>query len=344
MKKKLIIYNLIIVVAICMCIFSGCGRKKSDNGKINIVTTLFPQYDFTREIVGDKANVTLLLKPGIEAHSFDPSPSDIVDINQCDLFIYTGEYMEAWAENIIDDMKKDVNVLDVSKGIDIVKVEEEHNEDEHKEDAHEENEDNHNEVANDENLSEKSEESHEGHSHEFDPHIWTSPVNAKKMVENILLQIIKIDPENEEYYRNNAKKYIEELEELDSEIRETVNNADIKTLYFAGKFAMYYFAHEYGLDYISAYDSCQSETEPSAKLVAKIVDEVKLNKAPVVYYEELSNHKAADTIAKETNAQPLLLHSCHNISKEEFSNGVTYLSLMKQNIVNLKKGLYLNDK
>lgn len=309
-SKKIKSFILLIsMVFLCFIFFTGCENSEIETGKLKIVTTLFPQYDFTRQIVGDKANVTLLLQPGIEAHSFDPSPSDVVDINECDLFIYTGEYMETWANDILSSLESDVSVLNVSEGILMSAVEEEH---EHEEDVH-----------------------------EYDPHIWTSPKNAIKMVENILDTLVEMDPENKDYYTENANLYLAELKQLDTNIREVVEKADIKTIFFGGKFAMYYFAQEYGLDYIAAFDSCTSETEPSAKLVARIVDAVKEQNAPVVYYEELSNHKAADTICTETGAKPLLLHSCHNISKDEYKLGVTYLSLMKQNLENLKEGLYL---
>ena len=296
-----IIINLIFSV-------SACSVSSNDNVKLNVVTTLFPQYDFAKQIVGDKGNVELLLSPGIEAHSYDPTPADIIKINESDLFIYTGENMEVWAADIIESLENEVNVLNVSEGIELIESEDEHN--------------------------------HDGHNHIYDPHIWTSPVIAKQMLNNILEEIIKEDPENEAYYRENANKYLKELDELDSQFRTLSDEADIKTIYFADKFAMYYFVEEYGFSYASAYDSCSAETEPSAKLVAKMVDEVKENQVKAIYYAELSNHKAADTISKETKADKLLLHSCHNVSKDEFNKGVTYVSLMKQNLENLKIGLY----
>lgn len=321
-KNKRIITKIFILMISFTAIvsLSACGRKKKDDGKLNIVTTLFPQYDFTKQIVGDKGKVTLLLSPGMEAHSYDPTPSDIVKINESDLFIYTGDYMETWAAKIIKSLEKDVDVLDVSKGITVIKTEDEEHGHEDEEDAHDH-------------------EEHE-HDHVYDPHIWTSPVNAKIMVNNILDEVIKVDPDNKEYYQKNAENYLSHITDIDTQLKEVTSNADIKTIYFADKFAMYYFVKEYGLDYVAAFDSCTSESEPSAKLVAKIVDAVKADHAPVVYYAELSNHKAADTISKETNTKALLLHSCHNVSKEEFENGATYVSLMKQNIENLKKGLY----
>ena len=333
--------KIICITMILTLIFSlnACSVKIKDDGKLNIVTTLFPQYDFARQIVGDKGTVEILLSPGIEAHSYDPTPADIIKINESDLFIYTGENMEVWAADIINSLENEVNILNVSEGIELIKSEDEHSHEEvseeenHNEESHE---DNHTE---DTHIEELGEDEH-SHNHVYDPHIWTSPVIAKQMVNNILEEIVKEDPENEAYYRENAEKYIEQLDELDSEFRTLADEADIKTIYFADKFAMYYFVEEYGFSYVSAYDSCSAETEPSAKLVAQMVDEVKENEVKAIYYAELSNHKAADTISKETNADKLLLHSCHNVSKDEFNKGVTYVSLMKQNLENLKVGLY----
>lgn len=312
---------------------TGCARIRythKEPGKLLIVTTLFPQYDFARHIAGDKANVILLLNPGMESHSYDPTPRDIVSINESDLFIYTGDEMEVWAAKIINSLERDVNILDVSEGIDLVRTEDE----DEPIDEQLSHDDDHGYGA----YGEKKHK-HEEHEHIYDPHIWTSPKNAMIMVNNIKDELIKIDSKNAAYYEENANNYLEELQLLDNDITELVENADFNTIYFADRFAMYYFTRDYNLNYVSAYDSCNSETEPSAKLVTKMVDEVKENDVKVIYYAELSSHKAADTIAKETGAKKLLLHSCHNVSKDEMNNGETYISLMRQNYENLKQGL-----
>ncbi len=311
----------VITVLSTFIILSACGKgeKEDTDKKIQIVTTLFPQYDFARQIAGDKAEVTLLLKPGTESHDYDPTPADMISINDADLFIYTGEYMEGWAANILDSVdNKELNILDVSKGITLCKT----------------GEDEHEHSEKDEHAKED-----EGHNHEYDPHIWTSPKNAIVMMNNILEEIIKLDPENEAYYRENAEKYIAEIESIDTQIRDIVANAKYDTIYFGGRFAMLYFVNEYGLKYVSAFDSCSTETEPGAKLVAAIVDEMKSNGAKVVFYEELASPKTAEAIAEEVDGETLLLHSCHNVSSDEFENGATYVSIMKQNVINLEKGL-----
>jgi zinc transport system substrate-binding protein len=310
LSKKIVLLSALTVV---MFALSACQKDKNNNNdKLTIVTTLFPDYDFAKQIVGDKGDVSLLLDPGVEAHDFDPTPSDIISINKADLFIYTGKYMETWAPNIIDSLESDsVTVVDASKGIELIKTED---------DVHEE-------------------EEGAAHDHEYDPHIWTSPKNAITMINTILEAIIKEDPDNEKYYRENATAYIAQIQDLDTEFAEIAANAKYNTIYFGGRFALVYFVKEYGLSYMAAFDSCSSETEPSAKLVTQIVDAMKQNGANVVYYEELTDPKSANAIADELGGTTLLLHSCHNVSSTDFKNGVTYVSLMKQNAENLKAGL-----
>ena len=323
-KKE--IYKYIKIITLCLSVFGvmvigGCSSEdeKEENNKLSIVTTLFPQYDFARQITGDKADITLLLKPGIEAHDYDPSVSDMVKINDADLFIYTGEYMEPWAATIVDSLdNKDLCILDASKNVELFKEEHDEHEDEHEEEHEEEG---------------------EVHSHVYDPHIWTSPKNAIIMMKNILEEIVRLDPENETFYRENAEKYIDQISEVDAEFERIVSEANHDTMYFGGRFALHYFVEEYGLHYKAAFDSCSSETEPSARLVADIIEDMKKNNAKIVFYEELANTATAKAIADEVGGDILLFHSCHNVSSDDFKAGVTYVSLMGQNAVNLEIAL-----
>lgn len=309
--------------AVCLCAslilgLAGCNtiqeNKQTDSGKLQIITTLFPQYDFARQIAGDLAEVTLLLPPGTEAHTYEPSPADIIKIQKADVFIYTGKYMERWAEGIIGGLDQTkTHVLDVSEGVSLVE--------EAEEPGH-------------------TEEDSAAHTHQLDPHIWTSPYNAVIMAEHIRDALCAADPTHTQAYTQNAAVYIEQLLQLDSDFQALADGAAHKKIMFGGRFAMYYFAQRYGIDYDAAYDSCSSETEPGARLVANIIDQMKAEGIGVVYYEEMSNHAVADSIAAETGAKALLLHSCHNVTKEELAGGATYLSLMRQNYENLKEGLY----
>lgn len=317
LKKKFLCISILAISAFAL---GSCGKDETkENSKITIVTTIYPDYDFAKQIVGDKGEVSLLLDPGTESHDYDPTPADIISINKADLFIYTGEYMETWAPGIIDSLESDtVTVVDASKGIELIKTEED--------------------VLKEEEYA-AEEDAGDEHVHEYDPHIWTSPKNAITMINTILEAVIKEDPDNEQYYKDNAAAYISQISELDQEFKEIVANNNYDTIYFGGRFALVYFVKQYGLSYMAAFDSCSSETEPSAKLVTQIVDAMKLNGANVVYYEELTDPKSAVAIADEIGGSTLLLHSCHNVSAEDFENGATYVSLMKQNAQNLKVGL-----
>ena len=317
--------RILFTIMSLLFVLVGCesdSSMKSESEKIQIITTLFPQYDFARVIAGDKADVTLLLPPGMEAHSYEPTPADMIKINKADLFIYTGESMEQWAHTMIESIDSDsVYVLDVSNDVSFLAPNETEECEEHEHDHDEEDEHGH--------------EEEEGHYHAYDPHIWTSPKNAMIMVNNILEALCEIDPENATYYKENATRYLSELEELDDEFEEVVDNAKRDTIYHAGRFAMQYLVDEYDIDYVAA----PFEAEPSAALVAQMISNIKEQQIPAIYYEELVDPKIAQMISDETGAQMLLLHSCHNVSKEDFDQGVTYLSLMKQNVENLRIGL-----
>ena len=368
---KSFVYAMSIFIMAVSVFIVGCAKEGGNDGdtqrdsdkKIKIVATLFPQYDFARQIAGDYADVTLLLPPGMESHSYDLRPSDMIEIRESDMFIYTGKYMETWAQTIIDSLDDSVMVVDVSDGITLEKEEdyfvdelEEHGEDEHDEDAHEHNEDEHEEEAAHEHDEDEHEEaahghedehneeqhtshSHAGHTHEYDPHIWTSPVYAMQMVENIVDALVAEDPQHESEYRQRADEYIAKLKEVDSAFRQVSETAQHRTIFFGGRFAMTYFVREYGFNCVSAYHDCSAESEPSISSVMKMIDEIKASGAKAVFYEELVDPKVARTIAEETKVKLLLLHSAHNISREEYENGVTYLDIMWQNVKNLEEGL-----
>ncbi|MGN1059270.1 MAG: metal ABC transporter substrate-binding protein [Clostridia bacterium] len=304
----------IMTILVCACLLTGCAAgsaRPSDSGKLKIVATLFPQYDFAREIAGDAAEVTLLLPPGAESHSYEPSPADVMAINQADLFIYTGDAMEAWVAPLLDSLEGDPAILNISEGIEL------------HEPVHE--------TAQD--------EANHDHDHDVDPHVFTNPRFAIQMAENLENKLGEIDPAGREAYKARGAAYRAELAALDQEFRDIVASAKNHKLIFGGRFAFLYFTEEYGLTYDAAYDSCSSEAEPSAADMARLIDTVRKENIPVVYYEELSNPKTARLICEETGAKPLLLHSCHNISKDELKNGATYLSLMQMNAAHLKEGL-----
>lgn len=354
--KKLI--SIFLTFSLLASIFTGCGQKNTQNtaatsDKIQIVATLFPQYDFAREIAGDKADIMLLLPPGMESHSFEPTPGDIITIQEADIFLYTGDEMEPWVASIAADAPDSLLVADLSTGITLCKEEHNHEEDAKEHDHDTDIEEDHDidaEKDHDHNMDAEEEEhdhedeeletsSHSGHTHNYDPHIWTSPVLAMQMVENVADALIKADPVNETYYRENADRYLEKLQALDDHIREIVANGQQGTIYVGSRFSLYYFMKEYGLHYVAAYDSCEEEAEPSIKRVVSMIENMRDSHVSVIYYQELVEPYIAETIGEATNAEPLLFHTCHNLSKEELESGATYLSLMEQNANNLEKGL-----
>lgn len=328
--------RLISVLLICSLFLSGCGKTnavpekaESDSDKLTVIATLFPQYDFAREIAGDKADITLLLPPGMESHSFEPTPGDIIGIQNADIFLYTGDEMEPWVSGIVENIEESPIVTDLSQGIALCKDEHDHeHEHEHEEEEHEE-----------EGEETVQTLSHEGHSHEYDPHIWTSPVNTMHMVKSIEQSFIKADPANEDYYHQNAQAYLEKLEALHEKFQTIVAQGNQDTIYVGSRFSLLYFMEEYGLHYVAAYDSCEEEADPSIKRVVSMIDEMKEHNVKAIYYEELIEPYIAETIGEAAQAEPLLFHSCHNLSKDELEAGETYLSLMEQNAINLEKGL-----
>lgn len=308
------ILGVLLILSILMLAVSGCtaGTKASDD-KLKIVATMFPQYDFCRQLCGDRAEITLLLPPGVESHSYDPTPADIMKIIDCDIFIYTGPEMEGWAETILSGVGDDVTVVDLSKSVELICDQHEHDED----GAHE----------------------HEGHHHAYDPHIWTSPYNALLMTQAICGALCSARPGNADYFKANCDIYCRQLLELDSELFEISKNAKRNTIVFGGRFAFAYFVDRYGLDWDAAYDSCSHESEPSVGKVAELIDLVNEQKIPVVFHEELVDPAVARVIAAESGAKILLLHSAHNLSKDELESGATYVSIMENNIENLREGL-----
>lgn len=332
MKKNIafIVLLIIIFTAITAIIINIKNPKRKNNGdKIEVVATLFPQYDFVKQVGGDKVNVTLLLPPGSESHTYEPTPQDMILINESNLFIYTGEEMEPWADNLISGMKKDINVLDLSKTVKLINVEEfeeEHEHEEHSDEEEHEHEHNH---------------SHEedGHHHAYDPHIWLNPQYAIKMVKSIEHELCEIDPENADYYKNNAQNYINQISDLDKEFEETVNNSSNPKIAFGGAFAYAYFVERYNLDFISAYETCGESAEPSTVQVKEVIDYINKNKIPVIFYKEYTTGNIAKTISEATGAEMLVFNTVHNVSKDEMQNGATYVSIMRENLENLKQAL-----
>ena len=317
MKKQIFLIFLIILL------LTGCAPLQQQTDKTKVVATIFPLYDFAREIAGDDAEVKMLLKPGAEVHSYEPTPQDIIAIQNCDVFLYIGGESDEWVRNVLESI--DTTHMQIVTLMDSVDAAEEAEGGFAWNGEHEHNE-------NDTHI-------HEEQSMEYDEHIWTSPKNAILMAEAIDKALQAADRSHADGYENRATAYAEKLHQLDQDLTKTVAEAERNTIIFADRFPFLYLVRDYGLNYYAAYPGCSSEAEPSAATVAAIIEKVNETGVPIIFFIELSNRLMANTIAEATGAEELLLHSCQNVSKEEFDRGESYLSLMNQNIVNLRKAL-----
>ena len=307
MKK---ILSVIISGAIlCVCFaFTGCEKS----GEKKIIATLFPQYSFAKTIAGDNFEIELLLTPGTESHTYDPSTADAFTISKAELFLYTGDEMEPWAGSLLSSLGEDApRTVNCSLGVTL------------HESAHADHEDH----------------SHAEHSHGADPHIWLDMEYACIMADNICEGFCSIDPENADAYRENTEKLKTELMKIDADFEKMFSEADTKTIVFGGRFSHIYFIERYGLDYVSAYKSCDTAADPSLSDISEVVNYIKSNKVKVIYHEELTDPKVARSIADETGIELREFSTAHNVTAQQLENGVTFEDIMRQNLENLREGL-----
>lgn len=302
--KKIISIFLLFVVTFA---FSSCGEVEKSTGKISVVTTIFPYYDFARSVSKGTCDVDMLLKPGSDVHSFEPTPSDILKIKNADLFIYNGGESDEWVESILESLG-DTDKPVVMKMTDYVKPLTEMDADHHAED-------------------------------EEDEHIWTSLDNAKTLVSKISDEVSKLDQKNKSVYTKNSLDYIEKISKVQSEIENTVNSSKSKKIVVGDRFPLLYFATEFSLDWECAFPGCSTETEPSLDRLSKLTDTIEKDKIKTILKLEMSENKVADTLADETNTKVRTFYSAESVSKEDFANNVTYVDLMERNNNALKEAL-----
>ncbi|MBR4672225.1 MAG: zinc ABC transporter substrate-binding protein [Bacilli bacterium] len=312
MKK----YLSLLIILLILFFVVGCGNRKS-NSKYTIMTSNFPCYDFARAIVKDTkdVDVKMLLKPGSEMHDFEPTPQDIINIQNSDIFIYVGGESDEWINDVLSDI--DTSKTKIIKIMDYVDLIDE-------DDL--------------EVLEDEEEESEEGEE-EYDEHIWTSPVNVMKIISKLKEEIINMDKENSSKYEANAENYIKQLEEIDTELKNIVASSKRKEIVVGDRFPFIYFTKEYGISYTAAFKGCSDQSEASAKTISYLIDKVKKDNIPVILKIELSNGNIANTIREETGAKVLQFSSAHNISQVDFDKGVTYVDIMKGNIEVIKEAL-----
>lgn len=285
------------VLLIILLIFSGCSAGNTgvtDNETLTITATIFPQYDFLREITkGADVQLDMLIPPGKEVHGFESTLSDISKVSESDLFVYVGSEDDKWVEEIPDSTNTRLALTDIITEYD-------------------------------------------------DEHVWTSPKNAIKIVEALCDTLCSIDEKNSEIYKENTSSYVTKLKELDKAFESTVKKSENATVVFAERFPFLNLAKDYAISYYSAFEGCSTETEAGIKTINSLVEKVKEENIPAIFIIEFSDAVVAEKISEETGAEILQFHSCHNVTDDEFENGETYLSLMTQNLENLKIALLKN--
>ncbi|MDD2851300.1 MAG: zinc ABC transporter substrate-binding protein [Desulfuromonadaceae bacterium] len=317
--------SLCTVICCAVTLLTGCKKGEEPSAadsRLQVVTTLFPLYDFARAVAGKAARVTMLLPPGVEPHTFEPKPEDMIRISRAGLFIYTNRYMEPWADNIITGINsKGLRVVNAGQRVTYLPgiPEEEHG---------------------------QKEGGKHNHHHEdsgMDPHIWLDFAKASQMVESILDGFIAADPRNAVMYRQNAESLKKELAELDERYRKTLSSCETNTLLHGGHYTFGYLARRYGLTY-HALSGISSDSEPSAERMALLVREIKTSGSTHLFAEELLSPRLTETLAQEANVGVLMLHGAHNLSREDFGRNVTFIDLMERNLSQLQKGLQCREQ
>lgn len=313
-------------IVICALLFAlnGCSTKtgQSNTQELSVVATMFAEYDFARQVIGDCGTVKMLMPPGADMHSYEPTPQDIISIRNADIFIYGGGESDTWLDTVLESVNS--QSLHIISMTEICELYEEETVDG---------------MESDHVHDESCEHEEEHHHSEYDEHVWTSPVNAIKIIEEITQTLCSLDEKNSSVYKQNSEKYIKEIELLDKQFRDTVENAERRLMVFADRFPFRYFVEEYSLDYSAAFPGCSHDTEPSAKTIQYLIKKIRDDGIPVIFTIESSDRRVAEAISNETEAKILEFHSCHTVTKSELENGVTYVELMKRNLTNLKEAL-----
>lgn len=302
-------FALLLCLALLLCALA-CGKPALDADKPTVVCTIFPQYDFVRSIAGDRVNLVMLSKPGSEVHGFDPTLSEMSMILECDLFVYVGGETDRWVEDLLTKNAKDLNAIAL---VDLCETVDE-------------------ELA--PGMQGEAEDEPEA-----DEHVWTSPVNAIRIVEGLCDALCALLPDEADAMKANADAYVQALQALDSDFHAVMDSASRKTLAFAERFPFRYLCDELGLRYYAALPGCSSNEEVSLATVSYLIERIREEEIPYVFTIEFSDGRIAKTISDATGCGVLELHSCHNVSREDFDAGVTYLDLMRRNLESLRKAV-----
>ena len=322
MKKLALLISVLVMVAS----LAACTDNASDDGSDTpqVMTTLFPHYDFAKTLGGDYVDVEYLLPPGMSAHSYEPSPQEVVRISRADLLVYTGDMMEPWVQDIAvgSGATNTLELLDLSQHVELIELGE--SEEEH------------------------VEEDHDDHDHgeeDIDPHFWTDPLNAIKMIESIETSLLNLvdDVEAKASIKANADDYISKLNAYHQDAVHVMEHTVQDTIMHGGHNAFGYFVYRYNLDYITPYQGFSTDSEPTPGALSNMVDTMDTHNVDTLFAETLIDPKVAEAIAEETGARILYLNTAGNVSKEALEEGVSYLDMMRENLETIKEGLGYDD-
>lgn len=315
------IISLLMAVCLVAALFCGCNGTAVTNKKYSVVTTVFPEYDWSKEIIGGRAgdfDLTMLIDSGVDLHSFQPTASDMMKISNCDLFIYIGGESDEWVENALKQANNDkMIVLNLLEALG-------------------------DQAKNEETVEGMQESDEEEEEEAYDEHVWLSLKNAAVFCEKIKNALSEIDPENADVFAENCKEYVGKLNDLDVQYSECAKNAKIKTLLFCDRFPFRYLTADYGLSYYAAFKGCSAESEASFETVKFLADKVNELSLNSVITLENSDNKIANTVIKtsgKNGVKILTLDSMQSATQNDVQNGVTYLSVMQKNLETLKIAL-----
>lgn len=339
MQWKTILCGLLCGTLLCGCTPATQTAVNKSSKKLELVTTLFCYYDFARAILQNTntISINLLLSPGMESHSFEPAPSDILAIQNADIFLYNGGHMEHWVEEVLKSDEQAHPERVVRCMMDFAPLLEE-TELEGSETKHEHNHDHESEKTHKEEKHEMQEDPDHNHDEEgksdieYDEHIWTSPMIAKDLLYVVCNAICEADSANATIYRKNADAYAAELKAVHQDFTSYFSEPDHQTLLFADKFPLQYFANTYGLHCYAAFSGCSSDTEPSVATISHLMELTEEHHLSKVYYFEVSSSSVAEVISEQTGSEPTVFQSCHTVTQTDFDNGETYVSLMRRNL------------
>ena len=315
------IISLLMAVCLAAALFCGCNGTAVTNKKYSVVTTVFPEFDWTKEILGDRSSdfdLTMLIDSGVDLHSFQPTASDMMKISNCDLFIYIGGESDKWVGDALKQANNDkmiaLNLLEVLGD----------------------------KAKNEETVEGMQESDEEEEEEAYDEHVWLSLKNAAVFCEKIKNALSEIDPENADVFAENCKEYVGKLNDLDAQYSECAKNAKTKTLLFCDRFPFRYLTADYGLSYYAAFSGCSAESEASFETVKFLADKVNELLLNSVITLENSDNKIANTVIKtsgKNGVKILTLDSMQSTTQNDVQNGVTYLSVMQKNLETLKIAL-----